>query len=467
MYQSALKQIGYGVLYGILFLLFFHAMQGKLYEMTMAHFSGNTETQNEGQPNQQMVKLKRPFAEITEDRFRIWDAPLYKSIRDNMYRMDTGESAVVRPAFFPLFPMIWRASGLDYRGISVLNYLIFVLSLTLLSFAVIEDPARRMLMFVFAMSLPQLIFYMIPYTESIFLLTGSLAFFGLMRNRPVLWWISLFAMGMSRPATFFVIGSLALADSYFFFRSTNKLKYLLDSVVRVIPLGLGYFCAICFQYFYTHSWKALFIAQAHRNEGHWQMPVHISDWSVEGFGMSTFAICFICVPMLIYFIIKYLRAYDRQERYSLGSLFAASVEVKKDYLFSASGWYMIFMMVFIMFYKGGGLQSFSRYIFASPMFYAVLFLVPQPRHIRVTLRIWFACMLALFGFLAVNTYGDNRLRFEFEGMYQLIIAALILIVMSLLPRKLQYIPVIGLAAINLVWTAYMFNTFLRHGWIFT
>ncbi len=466
MYQSALKQIGYAILYGAFFLLFFHAMQGKLYDFTMAHFSGNTEAQHEGQPNQELVKLKRPFAKISEDKFGIWDAAVYKSIRDNMYQIDQGEYTHVRPAFFPLFPMIWRISQLDYRGISVFNYLIFILSLTLLSFALIEDPVRRFLMFVFALSLPQLIFYMIPYTESIFMLSGSLAIFGLMRNRPVLWWIGLFAMGMSRPATFFVIGSFALAEAYNFFRSTERLKYLYGSILRAMPLLLGYLIAIGIQYYYTHSWTALSAAQSYWN-GHWQMPTNISDWSAEGFGMSCFAICFICLPMLIYFVLKYLRAYDRQESLPLASLFEAGIVERKDYIFSASGWYMIFMLVFIMFYKGGGLQSFSRYIFASPMFYVLFFLLPQPRKAIKPLVIWLVCVMALYRFMTVNLYGDNRVRFEFEGMYQLVLASLIFILLPKIPRPLQYLSLAGLACINLFWTGYMFNTFLRHGWIFT
>ncbi len=108
------------------------------------------------------------------------DASWYKDIRDDgYYYSDTTTSPM---AFFPLFPYVWKLTGLNSIGISIFNYLIFLLGFSLLS-KHLKLNFKQNLLF---LSTPSLFFCFIPYSESLFFLGSVILLIGLNKDNIII-----------------------------------------------------------------------------------------------------------------------------------------------------------------------------------------------------------------------------------------------------------------------------------------
>jgi len=148
----------------------------------------------------------------------------------------------VRPAFFPLFPLVWRVAGANAKGMCVVNYFLFVIGLIILIYSLVSGENKRFALFLMCLAFPQVIFYIIPYTEATFLLCGSLFALGLMKRNYVLFFIGLASMAMVRPATAFVWMGMLLIDFVWLALSGNKKEYLWDMLKRSAPFFFRIFC---------------------------------------------------------------------------------------------------------------------------------------------------------------------------------------------------------------------------------
>ncbi len=207
-----------------------------------------------------ITEVSRPFTAPAEMNYYRWDVKFYKQIRDHSYlnqqpvdeRWQPGDSRIY--AFFPLFPWVWKLSGLSSAGIGVLNYVFFVVSLLILQSLFMKSREGRTLFFLAALLLPVTVVYHMPYTEAVFMLCFSLAVYGLMKNRYWLVFIALFCWGATRPAMGVALIAFLSLDMYAWLKHRRFKKLIADLFRKVIPAALGTLLVAVLQYNYTGKW---------------------------------------------------------------------------------------------------------------------------------------------------------------------------------------------------------------------
>ncbi|MFC7666752.1 hypothetical protein ACFQT0_04455 [Hymenobacter humi] len=98
----------------------------------------------------------------TNDNISRWDVYWYNLIREQGYLYSA--TSMSSAAFFPLFPYLWRLTGLDAFHMGLLNFGLFIAAFTWLA-QQLRLPARWALLL---LSTPPLLFMVIPYTEALF-----------------------------------------------------------------------------------------------------------------------------------------------------------------------------------------------------------------------------------------------------------------------------------------------------------
>jgi len=109
-------------------------------------------------------------------------------------------------AFFPLFPLVWKALGTDALGISVFNAFVYLSALVWL--ARLLKPSRAT--FVIWLAIPSALFYFVPYTESFFFISSVVLLVGVTRRLPWVTCLGLLLCGLARPAFTVVVPALGL-----------------------------------------------------------------------------------------------------------------------------------------------------------------------------------------------------------------------------------------------------------------
>ena len=294
-----------GVLNLLLFFGIYKLFQNdKIYHHTLGIVSQNYERTGDWN-NFEIKRTSKPFVQIKNENFETWDAAIYKCISERMYISEKEFYGQVRAAFFPLFPMLWKLTRSSPLIISIINYLIFIISIALLVLVLLNTTFdNKVIAFAIFITLPSVIIYYIPYSESLFLFTLMLATIGIIKKKYWIFLIGCTLLAMVRPATVFVLIAIFFAELLIFLTQKNFRLFIKEVTVKSLPFILGYLCTIIIQYLYSGSWRALLDAIKY-----WHPLVcfsHFSDWSVEGFGLSIFAIFFICIPSIVFLLSLFL-----------------------------------------------------------------------------------------------------------------------------------------------------------------
>jgi hypothetical protein len=131
----------------------------------------------------------------TNDNVTRWDVYWYNLIREQGYSYSA--TSMSSAAFFPLFPYLWRLTGLDAFHMGLLNFGLFIAAFTWLA-QQLRLPARWALLL---LSTPPLLFMVIPYTEALFFGFATLLLLGLHRGRLSWWMLGLLGCGLTRSAS--------------------------------------------------------------------------------------------------------------------------------------------------------------------------------------------------------------------------------------------------------------------------
>ncbi|WP_420459115.1 hypothetical protein [Neolewinella sp.] len=137
-----------------------------------------------------------------EARLLRFDANFYLGIRDNGYGYNPGNPSTA--GFFPLFPYVWRWSGLGIAGICIANGLLYLVSLGFLCRLLRPKPIVLGLF----MSLPFLFFVWTPLTEALYFALTTLLLYGLVRKNGWLIFTSLLLAGLTRASFIFLVPAL-------------------------------------------------------------------------------------------------------------------------------------------------------------------------------------------------------------------------------------------------------------------
>jgi len=289
-----------------------------------------------------------------------WDAGWYNEIRQLGYVENHPMGKYASCAFYPLFPLVWKWSGLDPIGILFLNGVLFILAVSCL-FQHFRTTIWQSLLF---LSTPMLLFCFLPYTEalSFFLLSFFLIYFQ-KRNLPFALTF-LFLAGWTRPLVWQIVPLVAtwlILD----FDRLKKGKF----VVPLLLLGttLSSFLTMnLYQYYETGIWNANVRAYSYWG-GHLQkplLPLRTFETALSGIWVRqidylAFVMCMLGLLCLVRFLYK---VYFQKRQ--LGNF---------QLLFAMSCAYLASMMLIRLLTMKGDFWSLGRYIFVNPFFAYFLF----------------------------------------------------------------------------------------------
>ncbi|HXP49947.1 MAG TPA: hypothetical protein VN922_08340, partial [Bacteroidia bacterium] len=292
---------------------------------------------------------------------------------------------------------------------------------------------------------------------------------GLFKQKYWIYFICMICFSMTRPAVVVLMCAFIGTDIIYSFRHRSFLHFIKQSVLTIAPVITGWFIVTVIQYYYSNSWTAYFDT--------WELwPKEsgflnrITDWSTEGFGMTSFALFFLAIPALIYCIVLALSYLLKKTEKEKVSLFQGNETYIKGYMFNVSMLYMAAIIGYFIFTSGNVLNGFFRYTMAVPFFYIILFQLPEKLE---KIPFWyktgavFLSLISLTGFLLNVHYAGNLWRFEYFGLYLMLLFAPLALFEQYYSAKAKYIGLLLYIIPAIIWHTYLFNMYLSNAWIYT
>jgi hypothetical protein len=304
----------------------------------------------------------------TEQVLARWDSGWFQSIRDHGYSYEEGKQSNV--AFFPLFPYLWRVTGLQALGISILNLLIWIVGTALLLAALPCTRRQGMLL----ASVPLLMFTWVPYTEALFYLFGALILVGLHRQHLGLLLLGLLGCCLTRIAATFFLPALCLAELLSWLEARADWKASVKAVVLgTLAMAAAVGSVLWFQHWQTGEWLGFY--KAHRHWQHeWRLPTLWLRTSAKtrmqwldtiSLGISLGAIM-VCIYLL------------SSRLWSMRKVMPTKPSSSKAVRFALG--YCVCIGIFTVFQQGGDIVGISRYTLGTPFFGVLLWAMWQQRY---------------------------------------------------------------------------------------
>jgi hypothetical protein len=282
-----------------------------------------------------------------------WDCGWYYDIMQNGYSFKPGNES--NPAFFPLFPYVWRALGASAMQMSLFNALLFVVTFSWLS-GQFNWSIKEQLVFC---GTGLITFFVVPYSECLFFVGSALFLVGLHKHRTGFTVLGFVVAVLSRSAAIIFIAASTVLLIYAIIRKDRPKQKLL--LISVITSAFTTLAVLCIQYFQTGNFFAFFDAQKFWDHHlgipsipltSWHWPTHISDSAALMIGLSAIIICAVfCLRMFV--TVKDV-------------LFEQTSTLSYAYLFALL--YLAGTTATILLFQGGNLHSLNRYIFSTPFF---------------------------------------------------------------------------------------------------
>ncbi|MCU0441419.1 MAG: hypothetical protein MUE96_03400 [Bacteroidia bacterium] len=292
-----------------------------------------------------------------------WDCGWYQSIKESGYVFNP--NAESNPAFFPLFPYVWRLLDLGVVGISLVNLGFFLLSMLLLLYQLKLSTPLLLSFFCFGL----VTFFMVPYSESLFFLGSSLFIVGFHKQSHLLIWVGFLIAVLARSAAIlFVAASIILFVYSVVHKRGQWVNLLMSALAATVVATVSVFYI---QYLQTGNFFAFFDAQAFWDHHlrfpsfpftSWHWPTHISDSSALIIGFFCMLACMqLCLSMLT------------SVQLSKWQIVVLAADLKLFELFSL--FYLAGTTATILLFQGGNLHSLNRYVFSTPFFLVLLNLI--------------------------------------------------------------------------------------------
>ena len=405
------------------------------------------------------------YVEVTQEKYLRWDSEIFSFIRDRNYVFEEEFRGEVRAAFFPLFPFLWKTTGLSPRGVSALNYFIFILSMALLfTYLKPKTPIKnksKLPFFIALITLPTTVIYHIPYSESLFMLCMTIVVIGVLKEKYGMYFFGALLLAMVRPATVFVLISILAIEAFRFLSNRETNSLIKNSIFRGSPFVIGYLLVFFIQWTTSGSWTSFFDAHLLWASGIPENTV-ITDWSVEGYGMNVFSIFFIAIPACVI----------------SGKIIWENRRIKMDkldYLLLSSLLYISGILIFTILTSNGNIHSFFRFIMASPLFYiaaiVMFFDFDKSKSDTSTFiksnATFFGLCISMLAFIALVSYGGDIFQFKYLGLLLLMGFTLFAINHKRLNRPFRVVVFCGLTLMSTVWNTYLLNMMFCNGWTFT
>ncbi len=428
----------------------------------------NTSDPGENINNKAVIKMKLPYTKLDEANFLNWDVKFFKYMSENGYGSDKTWPGIGTYAFSPLFPLIWFLTGLPARFMSILNYLLFAASLIILSSLFISKndfgKTERICLFTLALTLPSVFSFYIPYCESTFLFTMTLAIWGLFKDKLWLFLTGMVLFALSRPSFLIVGAAIIITDLYFLILNRNLKIFAKELALKLFPVIVGALITFFIQYLYSGRFFKMFEVHDLFWGHYFQVPKTIKDWSTEGYSMNIFAICCVVIPSSLFLLTHLIKYFSIKQRQSI-SLFSA--ESRNEYLFILAIVFFIGNFLFVIFTQGGNLNGIHRYVLNSPFFYIFLFiLISHFKTMKFNYLPTLLISLVYLGFmLLIHGPYQHRISFLDAGYFLLVATMFYTVFFNRLIKPLKIGLLTVLVLFNTVWLTYLFNHFLNNAFI--
>ena len=318
-----------------------------------------------------------------------WDAVWYQKIATKGYVYYTDKQSSV--AFFPAFPLFWRTLGESPWAAVFGNVLVYVLSASLL-FKHLKVTLQLKLL---VLAGGPMIFFFLPFSESVFFLFGTLLLIGLKEKKLMFLFLGILGAGITRSAVVVALPSF-LFMSIMIWNKEDKSTNLKRTSIIALALILSVFVSVFVQWLDTGEWFVFIEVQKHWGHGFgfpefpfWSLGRHSINTDVAALVIG--AIC--GVEVLILFLNKLnilknreLNTIEATEYFSLG--------------------YCLAIALYVFLFQGGDLHSLNRYIFATAYYWFFVFYVVKNQ--KTMLPILIGCIvifqIAAGMFLNVGIY---------------------------------------------------------------
>lgn len=437
-------------------LLFLGLQNPKIYRNSLGLVANNWQNQ---QGERKLVKA--PYTQLNNNNYLQWDGEHYARIKAQGYQVEQAGGDYIF-AFFPLFPILWKISLLPPVGMLFLNYLFFSLSILLL-LKLLAGPGQYRLNALLSLSLPGLVIFLMPYTEATYMLLVSVGLYGFVKKRYWIYFAGLGLAALTRPSFSFLLLSIMGTEFFFVWRHQQVKMAVVNTLRRISPLLAGTAVVSLVQYAQgSGSWFKFIEVQKYW-ENVLTVPHQLRDWSHEGFGINIGVLFLLFVPLLVLLFQLFFRQLPTD-----GKASGLSYQSPRDYLLVLSLLYLIGNCLFVLLFRGGSLHCLFRFTICSPFFYCLLFLsFDYIRTIAANIRLFVFSTLALLSLLVLGL-ADYSTYWNFSdfGLFLLIDVLGAWLFQDWQNHRTYRVGLVLLLAANLLWTSYLFNTYISNGWIF-
>ena len=463
-FSMPFKIISYSLLIISSVLLAFSFFQNEvIYNNSLGQISHNYT--NDGD---QIFPQVKSFESITEDKFIHWDVLAYHKLKNDLY-LTKGDYPKLNFAFFPLFPIIWKMTGLSEKYIGFLNYGFFILGVVFLGLALAEKPFETSKTeYLILCLLPTNCVFFIPYSEALFFLTFSIAIWAFIKDYKIWLFLALFLNATSRSSGNIILLSMLAVDSVYFFKNGFDVVKIKKAVLyRYLPIVLGIILVGLIQMYYgSPSFFYFFSVQKEFWGLYLSWPGEISDWSKEGFALNYGTVFLVVLPTLLYVTKNGFAIFVKSIDFPQANQ-SDETSSKKEFLFFVSSVYILANFLITIFFRHGSINTLFRYAIATPFFFFVCLMFDQIIQLSLKKKILFlvsTLILAIF-FLSYIPFASN-VDFQWVGFFLLYWFGFLFLLKEYRKFIVYKIGLVVYCIMSVIWQAYLLNVYLSDGWIF-
>lgn len=399
-----------------------------------------------------------PFPMPSEENLIHWDSGHYWHLKEYGYYKSQG-GGDYQYAFFPGFPLLWRATHLNNIGIIILNFLLFLSSLFILDKTLKKVFINESTIPLF-LTLPSIIIFFIPYSEALSFFVISISLYFLVSEKRLWAFLFLLISATIRPSFTFFLIAIVLVELFALIRTRKTRDFLLHLLLRVLPIILGTVFVILFQHFQdSPKWFQFYHAQEYW--GHkLAFPSELKDWSTLGFGINIALLVFMVIPLGV------LIAYATNS--VIRKMPSDKTEIsKQDYLFILSILYLVGISAFSLLFRQGSLHCLFRFTLCTPFAFIALGIgMSKAEKVNIWIRLIILTIICAFGYFLLSTLAFSKTWHLDDSGFFLLASSFILGFSGLSKTKFKFLFTSLLLIANAIWTAYLFNWYLNDGWIF-
>lgn len=384
-----------------------------------------------------------------------WDASWYHSIvKEGYIYNETGQN---NTGFFPGFPFIWKILNINPLMVSILNFTLFLIGISLLKIKLNAKP----LSFFLCLSLPSIFFLYIPYSEALFYFLVSLFIYFWLKKHLFLTLVFAVLLSLVRPAIFFMVPPIILLLLFFKFLGKKQNQVNLTALAGFLIgtfIGfyiIGHFTGDFFSYsksqviFWDHTFK---------------LPsLPFTTWRGYRLLWLDFFALLICILSAIVFL---RGIYD--------TLTKKKLELDLVTLFSLG--YLSMILVYVTFFhpiEDGrtSILSLNRYVLCSPFVHILILRnYNKVKLNKINLLVFLVSLfltISLVGFPMVKVVGLNMTNsfIYYLGIILFSILYFSSLISTKINQKLKLIIQVGIIILGVILQIYLFNSFLKGNWI--